>query len=354
MEYRYSAGDQTGLLASIIITTYNRRDALIETLIALGHQTVAPHLYEIIVIDDGSPDRTSEVASLVDLPCHLKVLRQPRNLGISAGRNLGISNARGRYLILLSDDLIVPQNFVSTHIETLEAYPGCWVVGGIRQLDSVISTPFGRYLDGLEKSWEEARKSSPLAENIWEMSWPTARNLSLQAADLRQTGVFDEQFRTSCEDQDLAHEARSAGIRFLYNANITCLHNDQVADFRSYCRAQLPRTRDTALFCHKRADVHGQAPIARLNGPMSIHDGPALLIKKMVKRVLALGPICKLAEEAVSIAEQIRLPQPVLCRMYRLVIGLYIFRGWRLGLKALEEKTPLNDINASWPSRVEP
>jgi len=96
LEYRYSAGDQTGLLASIIITTYNRRDALIETLIALGHQTVAPHLYEIIVIDDGSPDRTSEVASLVDLPCHLKVLHQPRNLGISAGRNLGICSARGR------------------------------------------------------------------------------------------------------------------------------------------------------------------------------------------------------------------------------------------------------------------
>src|SRR5215471_18573985 len=213
MEYRYSAGDQTGLLASIIITTYNRRDALIETLIALGHQTVAPHLYEIIVIDDGSPDRTSEVASLVDLPCHLKVLRQPRNLGISAGRNLGISNARGRYLILLSDDLIVPQNFVSTHIETLEAYPGCWVVGGIRQLDSVASTPFGRYLDGLEKSWEEARKSALVAENIWEMSWPTARNLSLPAADLRRTGVFDEQFRTSCEDQDLAHEAPGGRIQ---------------------------------------------------------------------------------------------------------------------------------------------
>src|SRR5215467_13335165 len=203
MKYRRNTGDQRRLLASVIITTYNRRDALIETLVALGNQTIAPDSYEVIVVDDGSPDRTFEVASLVDLPCRLNVLRQPRNLGISAGRNLGIGNAEGRYLILLSDDLIVPDNFISTHVETLEAYPGCWVVGGIRQLDSVTHTPFGRYLDQLEKNWEEARKSAPLADNIWEMSWPTARNLSLPAEDLSRTGVFDEQFRSSCEDQDL-------------------------------------------------------------------------------------------------------------------------------------------------------
>ena len=156
MEHRYSAGDRTVLLASVIITTYNRRDALVETLIALAHPTVAPHLYEIIVVDDGSPDRSFEVANFVDLPCRLIVLRQPQNLGIAAGRNLAIRNAKGRYLILVSDDLIVPQNFISTHVETLDAYPGCWVVGGIRQLDSVASTPFGRYLDGPEKSWEES------------------------------------------------------------------------------------------------------------------------------------------------------------------------------------------------------
>src|SRR5215471_297607 len=143
MKYRHNTGDQSRPLASVVITTYNRPDALIQTLVALGKQAIAPDSYEVIVVDDGSPDRTFEVASLVDLPCRLKVLRQPCNLGISAGRNVGISNAAGRYLILLSDDLIVPDNFISTHVATLQAYPGCWVVGGIRQLDSVTDTPFG-------------------------------------------------------------------------------------------------------------------------------------------------------------------------------------------------------------------
>src|SRR5215471_20314256 len=99
MEHQCRGADRAPLPASVIITTYNRRDALIETLLALGRQTFPPHLYEIIVVDDGSPDGTFEAASAAEIPCRLTLLRQPRNLGIAAGRNLAIRNAKGRYLI---------------------------------------------------------------------------------------------------------------------------------------------------------------------------------------------------------------------------------------------------------------
>src|SRR6266481_7317220 len=187
-------GAEAALRVSVIITTYNRRQALLETVKALGRQTMSLESYEIIIVDDGSTDGTLETIRRVSLSCRVRVLGAAVNCGISAGRNLAIQNANGCYLIFVSDDVIVPENFVVSHVETLERFPGHWVVGGMSQLPSLRETPFGRYLDDLEESFTEARKVALIAPGIWELSWPTARNLSLRRDDLERTGLFDKRF----------------------------------------------------------------------------------------------------------------------------------------------------------------
>src|SRR5262249_12822366 len=96
----------SAILVSVIISTYNQREALVETLKALSHQGVPRESYEVVVADDGSTDGTWDAVKAMTLPCEIKVLRHSTNRGVSAGRNLAIQNARGRYLILLSDDVI--------------------------------------------------------------------------------------------------------------------------------------------------------------------------------------------------------------------------------------------------------
>jgi GT2 family glycosyltransferase len=321
------------LLASIIITTYNRSDALLQTLEALGHQTVSPDQYEIIVVDDGSTDDTYARVTAMRLPCRLKSFRHQENLGISAGRNLAIRNASGRYLILVSDDLLVPENFIASHVDTLERFPSWWVVGGFKQLDSLTETPFGRYLDQVEKSYERMRAGSAIGEGLWEMTWPTARNLSLPRIDLERTGLFDERFRTSCEDQDLAHRAREVGIRFVYNAGITCLHNDQAGDLKRCCRQQQRFAEQTVSFCDKYPAIHGDSELARVNGFILSRDSLRAIAKKLAKWMLSRSLPTKTFEALITFFEALGLPDAVLFRMYRPLIGLYIFRGWRDGLR---------------------
>lgn len=328
-----SAVGEEALLASVVISTFNRSTALEPTLSALARQDVPPQLYEVIVVDDGSVDDTQAVLSAIRVPYPLLKIRLDTNQGVSAGRNRGMSAARGRFLILLSDDLVVSENFVSEHARTLERFPNSWVVGGFKQLEELGATPFGRYLDLLERQFEKARLAAPVAPHIWELWGPTARNLSLPRVDLQRVGLFDEQFRVTCEDQDLGQRAAAAGIRFLYNEEISCIHNDHAADLRRYCRFQERGATDTVRLCHKHPEVHGRAAVVRANGPVSRADPAWLVVKKLAKSALARRPVMELLFRGVRAAEWSRVRDRVLFRAYAGLIGLAMFRGWRRGLE---------------------
>ncbi len=330
----------TELLASVVITTYNRADALAVSLDALGRQTVPATGYEILVTDDGSTDATQAVLELAakTVPCALRTFRQTNNAGISAGRNVAMRHARGRYIVMVSDDMIVPEDFLARHVETLERFPRHWVVGGFRQLDTLTATPFGRYLDRLERGYDEARKARSVAPGVWEMTVPTARNMSLPRCDLERTGLFDEQFRSACEDQDLAHRARDAGIEFLYNDAITCVHNDQVADLPRFCHQQRRFGHDGVLFCAKRPEIHGDFAVLRANRPIAPGDGLALRAKKAAKGALARDAVLERLPGVVAGVERLPVPDPLLFRLYRAVSALYIMRGVREGLDVVRQR----------------
>src|SRR4051794_32478321 len=82
------------MVASVVISTYNRADALEDTLLALARQDIATEDYEVLVVDDGSTDLTPTVLATVSVACRLRTFRLPSNRGVSAGRNVGLSNAQ--------------------------------------------------------------------------------------------------------------------------------------------------------------------------------------------------------------------------------------------------------------------
>ncbi len=327
------------MLASIVISTYNRAAALASTLEALAAQDLPADEYEVLVIDDGSTDATADVLRSVALPFALRPYRLPSNRGVSAARNVGLRNATGRYLIMMSDDLLVPADFIRVHVATLEAHPDAWVVGGVKQLPSLTASPFGRYLDRLEGQFEQARIQSQLEPGLYEMTTPTARNLSLRRSDLDRTGLFDERFRVTCEDQDLAERARRDGIRFLYKTELECVHNDQSADLKRYCLFQQRGAEDAVRLLRKYPGVHDDSPLARVNGHLAPGDGGRLAARKIAKRMLASTPSIALIEGAVAGGERFGLSDPWLDRGYRLLIGLYTFRGWRNGLRQAAKRS---------------
>jgi len=106
-------------LFSVIIPVYK-----VEKYIAATVQSVLAQTYsnfEIIIVDDGSPDRSIQICQQFT-DKRIKIIRQ-QNRGVCAARNTGINNAQGDYIAFLDgDDLWVPEK-LEKHLEHLENSP---------------------------------------------------------------------------------------------------------------------------------------------------------------------------------------------------------------------------------------
>ena len=107
---------------SVLITLYNREKyvaAAIESVLAQRFTD-----YELIIVDDGSQDRSLEIARLYDGDPRVKVHVNELNLGDYPNRNRAASLARGKYLKYVdADDLIYPQ-CLELMVQGMESFPG--------------------------------------------------------------------------------------------------------------------------------------------------------------------------------------------------------------------------------------
>lgn len=108
---------------SVVIPCYDHARYLPEAVESVLRQTYAD--FEVIIVNDGSPDNTLEVAEgLIDKHpgVQIKLVNQ-LNLGPPGARNSGISLARGEYILTLdADDMIMPE-LLAVGVELLETNP---------------------------------------------------------------------------------------------------------------------------------------------------------------------------------------------------------------------------------------
>jgi glycosyltransferase involved in cell wall biosynthesis len=219
-------------LISVIVTTYNREDALGAVLRSLAGQRDAD--FEVIVADDGSGARTAEVvASWKAKIGHRLEHVWHADLGFRAAeiRNRAILAARGKYCIFLDGDCIARSDFVGTHRRLAE--PG-WFVSGNRVLLSRELTAKVLREDLTPESWKFPRWLAerlrgginrlsallhlPLGpiRRLRQGAWKDARscNLAIWRADLDRVDGFDGDYSGwGKEDSDIIVRLLHAGVR---------------------------------------------------------------------------------------------------------------------------------------------
>ena len=106
---------------SVIIPLYNKASEVERTLRSVLAQKTQP--MEIIIVDDGSTDRSLEVVRGVESPL-IKLFTQT-NQGVSAARNRAIAEAQGEWVALLDADDRWCEDYLSEQISMIERYPDC-------------------------------------------------------------------------------------------------------------------------------------------------------------------------------------------------------------------------------------
>lgn len=118
--------------SSIVIPIYKHEDLLAKTLSNLSkhpeiHKT--PELFEIIVVNDGSPGDVESVVKSLRFPCALKYHAFDKNRGASCARNKGASLASGDLLFFIDSDVLLPHNYFRESWKVHNAGKNVVVVG---------------------------------------------------------------------------------------------------------------------------------------------------------------------------------------------------------------------------------
>jgi glycosyltransferase involved in cell wall biosynthesis len=102
---------------SLIVTTYNRPEALLLVLESIRKQSIQPS--EVIIADDGSEDTTKSLIDEFRKSTKLKIIHSyQEDLGfrVSESRNRAISIASSEYVVLIDGDMILHSEFIHDHV----------------------------------------------------------------------------------------------------------------------------------------------------------------------------------------------------------------------------------------------
>lgn len=215
---------------SLIISTYNRPDALRLCLLSAFRQSVMPD--EIIIGDDGSTEETRRlIESLRPLcPTELKhIWHEDNGFRLAMMRNKCVAASSGEYIIEIDGDVILHRHFVKDHVSF--AREGCYVKGGRCNLGRKLT-----YELCLEESLRRLNcftfgiESKP--ENALHMPWigrlmaPYYRknretalgcNMSFYRKDFIALNGYDEFYEGwGGEDGDLGRRFQAYGLKKLH------------------------------------------------------------------------------------------------------------------------------------------
>jgi len=117
--HNFSKSINSNILISVVIPTFNAQERLSLLLKSLENQSNKN--FEVIVVDDGSTDQTSNaVTQLIEsysVPLHYYYLDNTDIFGTGIARNHGAKHARGRILLFLDQDCVAKKNLIQKHID---------------------------------------------------------------------------------------------------------------------------------------------------------------------------------------------------------------------------------------------
>lgn len=193
--------------------------------------------YEIFVIDNDSGDNCiPELKEKIKDP-HLKFIQSEKNIGMGAGNNLGIKQAKGKYILILNPDIAVFKNDLEKMYEYIESHPkvgalGAKLVTPARELQYScfqFPTPFKLISRRMNLPFTKKIRANYQMAN-WdhnstrEVDWVQGSCMLVRKDAIGKVGTFDEKFFMYLEDTDWCRRFWQAGYKVIYYPKVSLIH----------------------------------------------------------------------------------------------------------------------------------
>ncbi|MCX6816306.1 MAG: glycosyltransferase family 2 protein [Candidatus Beckwithbacteria bacterium] len=246
---------------SIIIVNYKTKDLTLQTLKSVFQAQPPKGKMEVILVDNASDDDTTITARKLFPP--IKIIDSQTNIGFAGGNNLGIRQAKGRYVLLLNSDTLIEADTLVKMVEFMDNNPKaglstCQVKLLNGELDPAshrgFPTPWAAftYFLGLEKIFPSSRIFGQYhlgcknLREVHEIDSPSGAFFMLKKRALDQVGLLDETFFMYGEDIDLAYRLKKAGWQIIYTPITKIIHLKGASGISSSSKSQ--RLKTTASF----------------------------------------------------------------------------------------------------------
>lgn len=198
-------------MISVIVPAYNAEKTVVQCIQSLIHQTIPSDKYEIILVNDGSTDRTEEVTKSLGV----KYFYQS-NQGPATARNHGVALAHGDIILFTDSDCITERNWIEEMVKPFDDPDVVGVKGRYKTRQKEVISRFAqlefeerycllekyKYIDFVDSYSAGFRKEVFLAVHGFDPCFPHANN----------------------EDVDLSYRLAQKGYRMVYNPKAILYH----------------------------------------------------------------------------------------------------------------------------------
>jgi len=207
---------------SIVIPAKNEEANIGRCLDSISQVAWDNSKYEVIVVDNGSTDKTAEIARQNDATVYMKP-----NMTISGLRNFGASQACGTILAFIDADCTVDHHWLHEGARYLERHDiVCFGSPPIVPLNAT----------WVQKAWFEVRRKSV---TVGETDWLESMNMFVRHDAFIKCGGFNEDMVT-CEDYDLSLKLKKFGL-LLNDSRVVAVHHGEAATVAHFFRKEMWR-----------------------------------------------------------------------------------------------------------------
>ncbi len=221
LDSEVQSGSTHSLEISLIVSTRNRSGSLARCLEAVGRIDRDPDSWELVVVDNGSTDRTSDVIrGFADCALFRVVeVKEPRP-GLTRARNRGVAASAGEILAFTDDDCYPAPDFLNQICTALRSN-GWGYLGGRILLHDPSDARIGLN--------EKVETQEFPACSVVDVGLIQGANMAVRRQVLERIGGFDERLGPghpfNCEDVDMVTRASFSGERGGYCPGPTVYHH---------------------------------------------------------------------------------------------------------------------------------